>query len=834
MQLQKLGHRAATAGARESRRGGKNGAGSHVRPAVATVPPPRTRQPVGAGGVNAHDDLLQAQRNLARLGYAPPVAGIGESTESRSVAVRNGLLAYQQAKGLKTDGRMDPDGATERQLHRQIQVQQKILKKQVQVDAKRAANDLAGGGAPGASGAAESTAARTLGARMTGAKVEAAQKQAYTEALDRMKRGMADATARSGAEAGAPATAATGSVAKADGEIRIDERRGSGTAPSPASGKPVAAPGGTGGNRSAAAQNQPAAGTPADTPASPRKPADATAGAEKKRPQGNTDRAIARALARRDALRAKALERAETRKHAGLGDIEHEADRRGRQRAADAAFRAGTRSIANVTETMLRGLDIAVERGAVPQQVRPWLERLGGLKTRTVSDSGLSHRYLAVLDRLARLHERRPAVFETLPLRLRTAVAVHRHIGDTQGSVDTDDGSAAGLEAIKRRSGLIESTVHDLHKPGGLKTLGFVADWLPVIGEFKSGVETLIALRNYAAARERGDSEAATRYAEEAGWGFVGLVPLLGYSRKGRKLLRQLATPVGKLSVKAGDAFARKIEEAVARHRPKRGNQDKPEDLPDNFEQGPKRELSERLAARRKVAILKRDWNDDSIQGLDVPAVFGRSLKDMTPEEQKTADFLVKVALGRAAERTVNRTMRDAGFSTAVRGSGRSVRNSKTNKLRRYDIGTTDRIGSVFGLFLLPKRFKGAIENDKITVIEVKSGGSKSKSGQKATDKEVEAKADSDSPKKIVNRKKDTLLAVDIGFFRIPTHKIDKDDAVASLKKTLTREYGARKAGEFVRDFEAFRRRSTTANPIPVGIVLLYLAGRMHRLDDDE
>ena len=43
---------------------------------------------------------------------------------------------------------------------------------------------------------------------MTGAKVEAAQKQAYAEALDRMKRGMADATARSGAEAGAPATAA--------------------------------------------------------------------------------------------------------------------------------------------------------------------------------------------------------------------------------------------------------------------------------------------------------------------------------------------------------------------------------------------------------------------------------------------------------------------------------------------------------------------------------------------------------------------------------------------------------------------------------------------------
>ena len=159
------------------------------------MPPPRTRQPVGAGGVNTHDDLLQAQRNLARLGYAPPVAGIGETLAARSAAVQAGLRAYQEAKGLKTDGRMDPDGATERQLHRQIQVQQKILKTQVEADAKRAANDLAGG--------AESTAARTLGARMTGAKVETAQKQAYAEALDRMKRAAAGAASGTGGEAGA-------------------------------------------------------------------------------------------------------------------------------------------------------------------------------------------------------------------------------------------------------------------------------------------------------------------------------------------------------------------------------------------------------------------------------------------------------------------------------------------------------------------------------------------------------------------------------------------------------------------------------------------------------
>ena len=164
------------------------------------MPPPRTRQPVGAGGVNTHDDLLQAQRNLARLGYAPPVAGIGETLAARSAAVQAGLRAYQEAKGLKADGRMDPDGATERQLHRQIQAQQKILKTQMVADAKRAANDLAGGGA---FGGAESTAARTLGARMTGAKVETAQKQAYAEALDRMKRAAAGAASGTGGEAGA-------------------------------------------------------------------------------------------------------------------------------------------------------------------------------------------------------------------------------------------------------------------------------------------------------------------------------------------------------------------------------------------------------------------------------------------------------------------------------------------------------------------------------------------------------------------------------------------------------------------------------------------------------
>ena len=296
------------------------------------------------------------------------------------------------------------------------------------------------------------------------------------------------------------------------------------------------------------------------------RPAGATNGAERKRPQGVAAHPIARAVQTRKI-------RVEREMHAGLGDIEYEADRRERQQAADAAFRAGGRPDPDRTGRMLRGIDIAAEHGAFPRRIRPDLVRLFGYGTRTVSDPRLAHRYLAVLDRLAQLRERRPAIFDTLPPRLRTAVAVHRHIAGKLGGVDPGDRSAATLEALRRRSDLIERTVVDLHNPDGLKTLGLVADWLPVIGEFKSGVEALIALRNYIAARERGDSKAAGKYREEAAWGLVGLVPLLGYSRKGRKLLRQLAAPVAKLSVKAGDAFARKIEEAVARRRPKRGNQ---------------------------------------------------------------------------------------------------------------------------------------------------------------------------------------------------------------------------------------------------------------------
>ena len=188
LEIRKLTHR--TDGPDAGNKSAK-GAGGRTRPPIPTVPPPGIRRSVGAGAVNDHDDLLQAQRNLARLGYTRPVGGIGESTESRSVAVQNGLRAYQEAKGLKVDGRMDPGGRTERALHRQIGVQQLRLKGQLAKDVAEAAAKLSAGGWSGNTGALggpPSVAAQTLGARTTGAKVEAQQREAYAEALDRAGR----------------------------------------------------------------------------------------------------------------------------------------------------------------------------------------------------------------------------------------------------------------------------------------------------------------------------------------------------------------------------------------------------------------------------------------------------------------------------------------------------------------------------------------------------------------------------------------------------------------------------------------------------------------------
>ena len=781
--------------------------------AIPIVPPPGVRQSVGAGGVNDHGDLLQARRNLARLGYTPRIAGIGEP-DGGLAAVQNGLRAYQQARGLTVDGRMDPGGATEQALHRQIGRQQKRLIEQFAKDAGQAARDLSAGGWPGNAGAPggpESVAARTLGARMTGAKVEAQQREAYAEALDRMKRAAAGADTGAAAGKGAQADArggatavATAAPAKAPGEIRIDEAPGRATAAS----------------------------------SEPEKPTGATAGAQPGRPDGNAAKdwpggghPLMRKQPAHIAQRAEARERAEMEKHAGLGDVEREAERRERQQAADAAFRAGVGRNTDRTGRLLRGIDIAAEHGALPRRLRPELVRLFGYGTRTVTDPRLAHRYLAVLDRLAHLRKRRPALFDTLPPRLRTAVAVHRHVADKLGGVDPGDRSAATLGALRRRSDLVERTVADLHNPDGLKTLGLAADWLPVIGEVKSGAEALIALRNYIAARERGDSAAAEKYREEAAWGMVGLVPLLGYSRKGRKLLRQLAAPVGKLSLKAGDAFARKIEEAVARHTRKRGTEDEPGKAARKLRAGSEAGIQRKMGGPAQAGDPAALQDNPKREDLKLNDLFPNGMAGLTKVQRAAANIAVARAKGGAGQSKVNSLLQDAGFVTATKGSGRTVTLEEIGQ-RRYDIATTDKFRSFLACSSSPEPTRARSGITEPSRSRSRAGMAE-KHPTKGDRRRSRESAQRGKPEEVANRD-DDLVIVGVEDLQLPTHRIDKDEFAANLEKSLIGKFGRKRTDAFLKDLDEFYRNSTDENPIPIGVVLLYLAGRLHRLDGED
>ena len=657
--------------------------------------------------------------------------------------MQNGLRAYQEAKGLKADGRMEPGGATERALHRQIGVQQRRLKDQLAKDAAEAAAKLSAGGwsgNAGALGSPQSVAAQTLGARTTGAKVEAQQRQAYAEALDRMKRAASDTPANGDTEAGSDAA---------------KHRPGGGPALPPAA---------TGGNRTESAALPSASIPPATT-------LDAVSGAENR-------------------------DRAEARKHVGLGDIEHEAERRERQRrqrAADRAFRTGRGRGSGVVHTIQRGLDIAIEHGALPRSYRPWLERAFSPQ----ASSGSPEAYLAALDRLTALRNQRRAVFDTLSSRLRTAVAVHRHIEAKYGGTGAEAGRAGGPEARRRRAALVQGTVDDLHRPDVLKNLGFAADWLPVIGEIKSGAEALIALRNYAAARERGDSKAAARYGDEAAWGIFGAIPGLSYTRKGRALLKRLAAPVGKLNAKAGREFARKVEETVFG----------------------------RIVAQRRLAIFEGNWEDPSIRKFNPKEVFGDSLGKMDKDDRKDAIRLLRFAKGSAAEETVNRNMQRAGFKTKIRGSGKAV-NPGGLGTRIYDIATPHAVKSVAGLFLAPAKYKGTVRNGKITVVEVKSDLAQGPSKQRAKDEAVKTAIKlGDFPE--VLRTGGQQVVADLRLFRVPIHQIDKKDLVESVQNMLARRFDKQTIDDLVKDIEAFHRRSRDGDAKPFGIVVLYLASRL-------
>ncbi len=761
--IRKLSQQTAGPGATGA---GKNGSGANRRPPVPTVPPPGVRRSVGAGGVNDHGDLLQARRNLARVGYAPRIAGIGEP-DGGLAAVQNGLRAYQQAKGLKIDGLMNPGGATERALHRQIAVQQQRLKDRHGEDTAKARRDLST-----VSGTVRTADAETLGARYTGAAFDKQRSEAYAEALDRMKR------------AGAAAGGASGSGSAETGKTAAGPVGGIETAPASAK---------------------------ADAPRRPTL----------------FERSLAAEEQRAGALAAK-------RMHAGLGDIEHEAERverRQRRAAAEKAYRTARRPGLDAAGKAIRSIDIAIEHGALPRRFRPLVGHISGTGHRP--DPG---RYLAVLDRLALLREKRPAVFETLPPRLRTAVAVHRHLEAKMGRLDTTGQTDSERTALRARSSLIRSVANELEGSETFRILGFAADWLPVIGEVKSGVEALIALHNYAEARKRNDREDTARYREEAAWAIVGAIPGLAYTRKGRHLLRRIDVPVTRLSKKAGVTLARRIDESLA-GRNRAGEEGKKEAgkgeerLPKNFDRSGNPKPIGKLIARFKVATVDRYGRKSKRENLKLDDLFPTGMAELTKEQRKVANMLVQDAKGRAGEDTVAKWLQDGEFSTAVEKSGRAFRNN-AGRLRQYDIATTDKFISVLGLFVFPGTYKATVKNRNTVQIEVKSGGGGRSRRQKDIDEEIKKAAQQGDAKTVAGR--NDLMIVDVREFRVPTHMVDKNRFAESLRRPLTKHFGKKKADDFLRDLDEFYRASADASPIPFGVVILYLAGRLHRMGSEE
>ena len=87
---------------------------------------------------------------------------------------------------------------------------------------------------------------------------------------------------------------------------------------------------------------------------------------------------------------------------------------------------------------------------------------------------------------------------------------------------------------------------------------------------------------------------------------------------------------------------------------------------------------------------------------------------------------------------------------------------------------------------------------------------------------------------KEVAARNDGLVIVGIEDMQLPTHWIDKDDFATGLGELLPKHFGRKRTDAFLKDLDDFYRNSTDENPIPIGIVLLYLAGSLHRLDGED
>ena len=204
----------------------------------------------------------------------------------------------------------------------------------------------------------------------------------------------------------------------------------------------------------------------------------------------------------------------------------------------------------------------------------------------------------------------------------------------------------------------------------------------------------------------------------------------------------------------------------------------------------------------------------------------------LTKVQRAAANIAVARAKGGAGQSKVNSLLQDAGFVTAYKGSGRAV-TLKNIGQRRYDIATTDKFRSFLGLFVFPGTHKGTIRNNGTVQIEVKSGDGGKTPRQRKIDKKVKDAARDGYPKHVASRD-DDLVIVGVEDFQVPTHRIDKDEFAANLEKSLIGKFGRKRTDAFLKDLDEFYRNSTEENPIPIGVVLLYLAGRLHRLDGED
>ena len=755
---------------------GSGGAGRDA----GMVPPPRIRRPVGRGGVNAPDDLLQAQRNLARIGFAPPVRGIGEPAAARRAAVRAGLRAFQQARGLTATGRMVPGDETERRLLHQIRRQQRRLKEAWQADTGRAAADLgeeaagadAAGPDTGTGTPAGSVAARTLGARYTGERVERARAAAWAETLDRMKGAAAAATASALADA----------------------------ATAPADGSAAAAP---------AAMEKAPAGQPAGKPSAAQ-------------PGPRIDRARRREAARR-AAQAEARKKVEEKARRAREDA---AQARADQRFSDLIGRDGTRLSAG--EFRALAFQVAEETGLMPSGAMAWsadLEsRIAMALTRHESrteDTALNERDrrlllegYAYLDRLRAIGRARPHAWRAISQRARALAGVFDATG--QGTAPrTDDERVAAMVHLARdlRKRREES------RPEYLWIAGELIRLTPGIGEVVSVFDAIEAFGKARRAEAAGNADQAAKFRTEAALHLIAAIPVAG---RAVKVLRTAARTFGPKTGRLLGRIAAQIERKTAsRSRGKgdagRSGQSKPGRVPignavvqlERF--GLRIPNLDKTVSRRVLARmlnLKRTVGPNPT----LEQVFGNILQEVPKATRTKLTGKLPNLIGEAGELTVVRLLNRAGADDAVAMQ------------RLFKVGDTKfRFDLVTGYSLNVR--KGLLGNRVIPIKKTngKKLGADPKTGPKADPTQNQKVAHADISKgnaaSTSSRNQPSIEVDEAVFLRLDFRELDLPTVKKVFRKNLEKDniLNATQIDQVVKNLEAFHKLSGSGFSLTAG-----------------